>query len=143
MTLGMTDIDTETADAAEEIRGTIMTDADPEDRKPWTVKGMPEWVMDTARKAAKARRMSMGEWLSEIIPRAASPDGQTDHGMPATTQLPAVVHPQENHSQPKVSQIAEIADVAKQLSEIQGLPESVLKEAHGLLRDKLKAARRN
>jgi len=143
MTLGMTDTDTGTTAEAEEIRGTIMTDAaDPQDRKPWTIKGMPEWVMETARKAAKARRLSMGEWLTEIIPRAAHPDGQADQGMPEMPRLPAVIHRQANHSQPKVSQIAEIAEVTKQLSEIEGLPVSVLKEAHGLLRDKLKAARR-
>ena len=143
----MTDTDTDTADAAEEVRGTIVTDlADPDDRKPWTIKGMPEWVMDTARKAAKSRRMSMGEWLTEIIPRAAHPDGQDDRSLPVVAQPTAAIHSLADHSQPdsppKVSQIAEIASVAKQLSDIEGLPASVLKEAHGLLRDKLKAARR-
>lgn len=139
--------DTET-DVTEELRGTIMTDAaDPDDRKPWTIKGMPEWVMDTARKAAKARRMSMGEWLTEIIPVAAHPHEHADRSLPVAAQPSAAIHSIADHSQPdrppQVSQIAEIAAVAKQLSEIDGLPPSVLKEAHGLLRDKLKAARRD
>ena len=133
----MTDTDTE---AAEEIRGTIFTDAvDPEDRKPWTIKGMPEWVIDTARKAAKDKRMSMGEWLTEVIPMAAHSNGEAATGLPPASQLPAVIRPKANSG---MTEISEIADIAQQLSTIQGLPESVLKEAHGLLRDRLRAARR-
>jgi len=134
--------DTDTAVEPDEIQhGTIMTDAaDPEDKRPWTIKGMPEWVMDTARRAAKAKRMSMGEWLTEVIPMAAMPNGQADRGMPV------VVRPKEEADRPKANAgptLTEIADLAKQLSAIEGLPPAVLKEAHGLLRDKLKAARRN
>lgn len=132
---------TDTAAAAEsdEIQhGTVLTDnADPEDRKPWTVKGMPEWVIDLARTAAKARRMSMGGWLAEVIPRAVHP--QPDQRPQAVANVPAVIAPKTT---PDLAEISQIAEIAKLVSAIEGLPPSVLKETHGLLRDRLKAVRR-
>ena len=127
----------------EALHGTLMADdLDPNDVRPWTIKSVPVWVMELARKAAEKERLPMGRWLAKVIPVLVAPNGEADHGMPSSSQVPAVINNKAFPGQPKVSQIAEIADVAKQLSEIQGLPESVLKEAHGLLRDKLKAARR-
>jgi hypothetical protein len=142
MTNGMTDTDN-TAVEPDEIRhGTILTDAaDPSDRKPWTVKGMPEWVIGAARDAAKARGVSMARWLTEVIPQAASPDGEAGHAMPVWTQVPAAVRPKAPPGHTEVS-LVELTEIAKQLSAIEGLPPSVTKAAHGLLRDRLKAARR-
>src|SRR4029077_4239082 len=143
MTLGMTDADTDTIEAAEQIRGTILTDAaDPEDRKPWTIKGMPEWVIEIARRAAKARRQSMGEWLTEVIPMAAHPSGEAATGLPTTAQVPAIVPQKAYQGPPDLAALSQTAEIAKHLSGIPDLPKSVLREAHGLLRDRLKAARR-
>jgi hypothetical protein len=137
----MIDTNTDTIDAEETIRGTILTDPpDQKDTKPWTIKGMPEWVIGIARDAAKAKRMSMGEWLTEVIPMAAHPNAEADYSMPAVSQVPAVIRPKAN---PGLTEVSQIADIAKQVSTIEGLPPSVLKEAHGLLRDRLKAARQN
>ena len=132
MTLGMTD-DTEM------LRGTIHTDAaDPEDRKAWTVKGMPEWVLAVARDAAKARRMSMGEWLTEIIPIVARPNGEAT-GLPAVPQVPAVI---PRLASPGLTEVTAAADLAARLATIEGLPPGIRREAHGLLRDRLREARR-
>jgi hypothetical protein len=85
--------------------------------------------------------MSMGQWLTEVIPQAASPNGKAGHTMPVWTQVPAAVRPKVAPGHTEVS-LMELTEIAKQLSAIEGLPPSVLKAAHGLLRDRLKAARR-
>lgn len=121
--------------------GTVVTTAG--EFKPWTIKGMPDWVIRIARDAAKAERLSMGQWLTKIIPVAAKPNGAADREAPP---VPAVLRPKAALAvapgPTEVSQVAEAADIAKQLSTIEGLPRSVVKEAHGLLRDRLRAARR-
>jgi hypothetical protein len=142
MTESMTET-TNGAEDAEALSGTVMAeDDDPLHFRPWTIKSVPVWLIDLAREAASKERLPMGRWLARVLPLVVGPNGEGHPGNPKVSQLPAVIQPPADPGQPKVSQIAEIAAVAKQLSEIEGLPESVLKEAHGLLRDKLRAARR-
>lgn len=142
MTEGITETNGAEAEDDEALSGTVMVEEDPQAFRPWTIKSVPVWLIEDAREAASKERLPMGRWLARVLPLVMAPNGESHPGKPPVSQVPAVIPLKSAQGLPEVSQIAEIASVAKQLSEIEGLPPSVLKEAHGLLRDKLKAARR-
>ncbi|HSZ88063.1 MAG TPA: hypothetical protein VK822_01680 [Acetobacteraceae bacterium] len=140
----MTDTENATAavDATDIHHGTVLMEPDPKDTRPWTIKGMPEWAIDHAKNAATARGISQGRWLTEVISMAAQQNGEADRSLPVKPQVPAVVRHQASPGLTDVSQIAEAVEIAKQVSLIEGLPRTIVREANGLLRDRLKAARR-
>lgn len=141
-------------EANEEGEGEVLRGA-PEGRRPWTIKSMPEWAMDLARGAAADARLPMGEWLAGVIAMATHPNGaggalgaprtpSGSGGLLATGGRAARGAPPASQARAAAKEditAAEATEIARQVSTIEGLPRSVLREAHGLLRDKLRAAR--
>ena len=65
-----------------------MTD---KDRQPWSVRGVTGEARARAARAAHRRRMTIGEWVTETILRAAARDlGETDEAPAPEAGLPAV-----------------------------------------------------
>jgi len=61
------------------------------DRQPWSVRGVRGEARARAARAAHRRRMTIGEWVTETILRAAARDlGETDEAPSPEAGLPAV-----------------------------------------------------
>lgn len=125
-------------------QGTVEDEPDPADAvasKPWTVKNMPVWVLEVAKSAAQGAGLSMGEWLTRVIPEAARPLGEGSPGLPAeAARFPSVIS-RKAPGLPHLVELRQTIELAALMHSIDGLPKAVLREAHGLLRDRLKAAR--
>lgn len=65
-----------------------MKDPDAKSNIPWSVKGVSKEAREAAKKAAAARGITMGEWLSEAI-RTSPSDDQPAQDVPDQTDLPA------------------------------------------------------
>lgn len=70
------------------FRGEALSD---KDRQPWSVRGVTGEARARAARAAHRRRMTIGEWVTETILKAAARDlGETAEAPGATAGLPAV-----------------------------------------------------
>jgi hypothetical protein len=121
--------------------------------RPWTVKAIKPAIRDMAMKAARAERMTVGEWLTMVIPLAAqhtvevferemarkskSADGQAE----VSPELPAVARLSGPAVCPELDAARQAAEIAKLIQEVQGMPESIQRLAHQVLRARLRAAR--
>jgi hypothetical protein len=121
--------------------------------RPWTVKAIRPAISDMAMKAARAERMTVGEWLTMVIPLASraaleaferettraaeSADGQPE----AAPELPAVLRLSGPAVCPELDAAKQAADITKLIVETQGMPESVRRLALQVLRARLRAAR--
>jgi len=139
--------DTETTDAEDTapLSGEVETGYDPDELSPWTIKAIPKGVRDMAMMAARKEGVTVGKWVAKVIPGAArdavSGAADVSPGQPRSAQVPAVIPPPVSPGMPELDAAFRAAEIVKQVTDIQGLPESLRREAFGLLRSRLRDAR--
>jgi hypothetical protein len=121
---------------------------EPEASRPWTVKAVPDWVRDQAHKAARKDGITLGRWLTRVIPVAAqTSSGDTDPSPPEADQVSPELSPDPelfgalvSHGLPELDAALKAAEVLKLMGQTPGLPRSVTRVAHRMLRARLEAA---
>ena len=102
--------------------------------RPWTIKSVANETREAVITAARMEGLTVGQWLERQMRGYA----QVGRSLPQSVQLSPVVSPAHQAS---LDAAVQAAGLVKQLSDIPGLPESVLRSAYTLLRERLRAAR--
>ena len=103
---------------------------------PWTIKSVATETRDLAIMSARKEGLTVGQWLERRVREwADSP------GLPMSAPIHALSGPPVSPSPTGLAEAAQAVEIVKQLADIPGLPVSVLRLSHGILRERLKRAR--
>jgi hypothetical protein len=95
---------------------------------PWTIKSVPTEIRNLAISAARKEGLTVSQWLERRVREWTNEFAQVGNlsAHVSTTVLDAAL---------------QAAEVARRVADIPGLPKSVLRLSHGVLRERLKQAR--
>lgn len=108
--------------------------------RPWTIKSVATETRDLAITAARKEGLTVGQWLERRMRQWSEEDGFAPH-IPGHSASAIISAPVDHPRQTTLDAAEQAVGLLKQLLDIPGLPESVLRLAYTVLRERLRAAK--
>jgi hypothetical protein len=109
--------------------------------KPWTIRGVELEIQNAFIQAAEREGETLGAWFNRVGRQLVLSDMRRTRE-PAAPEKPVIL-PSDTSDAAPATPLTDLASVARQIAETPGAPAPLQRLAYAVLRDRLKAERRN